>query len=636
MSMNHTGKAAVGSPLPMVISLEIEQKGRKWKLLCRKSRVVIGSLESADVRLSGAEVSPIHAILELKEGKESSGREALLIDLAGGGTRVNGREIVSERVHPGDWLQIGNSVLRFSLEHRSPRHELPDQSLLLIDPESVTPIFDHRPDRKPVLEVAASWNGVILDVMHFAGDEEARVGSGLKAHFRVPGGRSGSGDSVLARNDGKSWIIHLKPGMAGVFYRNGRIKTVEDLAGPRGSVVEFGENDFLKIQIGTLILNLSQTAAPPGLLQKGEGVSDPLLGKLLLGSIALSLLFLFTVSRLPVVEEVPEPIDPHVVIIDPATLSQLAKAKPVLDVKDRKNDAEVTKKATSASVDFTKPREKESDRPKVKSSEPGKKIEERRNALAGEGVRAKGIEGARGSKLPFRESGNAAHRLSPSPGTGRGGTQTASEDQGPLQAIQGATSKFLDLLGGSPKLGKSGSRLEGFGDREGRGDSGSALEGSGRGGGGVADPLIGGAGSRNRGGAKVGVGPGAEGTGRGMVGGRVRIELNAGGSNESVVIGAIDRDAIEAAFRAHANEFRYCYEREINSGHPGLKGKVVAAFVIEASGRADSVSVASSSIASVNVENCVLGVISRIQFPKPGGGVPVTIKYPISFMNSSK
>jgi outer membrane biosynthesis protein TonB len=348
------------------------------------------------------------------------------------------------------------------------------------------------------------------------------------------------------------------------------------------------------------------------------------------------LLFLFAVSRLPVIEEVPEPIDPHVVIIDPATLSQLVKTKPVSNVKDRVSEPEFPKKAVSASVDFTKPKEKEADRAKVKSSEPGKKIEERRNALSGEGTRTKGLEGARGSKLPSRESGSAAHRLSPSPGSGRGGTQTASDDQGPLQAIQGATSKFLDLLGGSPKLGKSGSRLEGFGDREGRGDSGVALEGSGRGGGGVADPLIGGAGARNRGGSKVGVGPGAEGTGRGMVGGRVRIELNSGGSNESVVIGSIDRDAIEAAFRAHANEFRYCYEREINSGHPGLKGKVVAAFVIEASGRADSVSVASSSIASVNVENCVLGVISRIQFPKPGGGVPVTIKYPISFMNSSK
>jgi hypothetical protein len=32
----------------------------------------------------------------------------------------------------------------------------------------------------------------------------------------------------------------------------------------------------------------------------------------------------------------------------------------------------------------------------------------------------------------------------------------------------------------------------------------------------------------------------------------------------------------------------------------------------------------------------VLNVVSRIQFPVPAGGIPVTVKYPFSFASSSK
>jgi hypothetical protein len=102
------------------------------------------------------------------------------------------------------------------------------------------------------------------------------------------------------------------------------------------------------------------------------------------------------------------------------------------------------------------------------------------------------------------------------------------------------------------------------------------------------------------------------------------------------VIGSIDRDAIDAAIRAHRDEFRYCYEREVNAGHPNLAGKIVTAFVIGGSGRASQLSIASSSMDSAGVEKCVLDVISRIQFPQPAGNVPVSIKYPFAYTNASK
>jgi len=101
-------------------------------------------------------------------------------------------------------------------------------------------------------------------------------------------------------------------------------------------------------------------------------------------------------------------------------------------------------------------------------------------------------------------------------------------------------------------------------------------------------------------------------------------------------VGSIDRDAIDAAIRAHRDEFNYCYERELNAGHPTLAGKIVTAFVIGGSGRASQLAIASSSMGSASVERCVLNVIARIQFPLPAGGVPVTIKYPFAYSNGSK
>ena len=134
----------------------------------------------------------------------------------------------------------------------------------------------------------------------------------------------------------------------------------------------------------------------------------------------------------------------------------------------------------------------------------------------------------------------------------------------------------------------------------------------------------------------MGTGLGAEGTGSGIVGGKTRVELNVGGGDETVVVGAIDRDAIDAAIKAHKDEFQYCHEREMNAGHPKLAGKIIAAFVIGGSGRSSQLAIASSSMDDANVDRCVLSVISRIQFPLPSGGVPVTIKYPFNFGNASK
>ena len=99
----------------------------------------------------------------------------------------------------------------------------------------------------------------------------------------------------------------------------------------------------------------------------------------------------------------------------------------------------------------------------------------------------------------------------------------------------------------------------------------------------------------------------------------------------------IDHDGIEIAIRKHRDEFRYCYERELNQGKmPIKKGIVYVQFMIQPSGSALDAKVFKTTLNYVNVENCILYVISRIQFPLPSGNQPVTVKYPFSFANQKK
>lgn len=619
---------------------EITQQDEKKTMLIRKDRVVIGSVESADIKLAGGGVAPIHAVIELKFAPTEVQSEGRILDLASpSGVFVNGERAVNRVLKNGDVIKIGNASIVFGFRKPEFQKTLPDQALLLVEENDIKPIFDYRPPVKEALEVVYSWSQSILDVDHFTDyhktKDDVLLGGEPEDDFVVPAVFSTAGSYTLASKAGNRWVLHIDPKMKGVLYIDGELHSVEDYrraklgADARGSVT-LGENDFAKIEIGGVTFYLSRTLAPPTLTSQ-LAVGDPLLARILVTSLLLSAVTLFSISRMDIsqseVVQVPEVI--ATILYHPEKYQ--TKRPPVVKAKKEEAVAEAAKKKTE--VDFTKPKEKEGKVAQKKSPQPGKKQSGQNVARGGEGAKAKGNAGERGAHV--NKTGtpqNAANRPSPEAGKERGGTVSQVADNGNVQMLKGATNKILDLLGGSgEKIGKSGSKLSGFGGFTTEGNGGLAMAGSGKGGGGTADTLLGGTGTQGRGGGKVGTGLGAEGTGAGIVGGKTRVELNVGGGDETVVVGSIDRDAIDAAIKAHTHEFEYCYDKELNSGQPNLAGKVVAAFVIGGSGRASQLAVASSSIGSANVERCVLSVLTRIQFPLPAGGVPVTIKYPFGF-----
>lgn len=517
--------------------------------------------------------------------------------------------------------------MRFEFSQPEQKNELPDQALLLIEGDHLETIFDYRPLLKDTLEAVYSWNESILDVDHLINQDVMTIPSVYL---------NGQSFSVASKV-GNRWNLNLDSKMSGIIYQNGELRSVQDLK-KSGQTISIGPEDFAKIDTGTISLYLSQTVAPPSLRKRRVLASDPFLAKTMVGSVIATLLLVVAASK---VELPPEPIqvsEPIMTIIYKPEDFTSRKMEPVQ--KQKVEQAQKTpepEKPKKSEIDFTKPKQ-ENKIAQTKSSQPGKKQVAQSQSKEGEGARAKGAEGSRGERnaKPSNSKQTAAKRPSPEAGEGRGGTKSEVADNGNLQMLKGATSKLLNLLGGSgQKTGKSGAKLSGFGGFSTEGNGGLALAGSGKGGGGNADTLLGGLGEKGRGGGKVGTGLGATGTGNSIVGEKTLV-LDVGGGEETVVVGSIDRDAIDAAIQAHRDEFRYCYEREINAGAPKISGKVITAFAIGASGKASQLAIASSTVNNSNVDRCVLGVLGRIQFPLPAGGVSVSIKYPFNFANTSK
>ena len=624
--------------LEIKASFEIDQKGAKQTLLVRKDRVVIGSVESADIKLKGSRIAPIHAFVELQFAGTENTCQARIIDLASPtGIMVNGKKTVNELIRPGDLIQIGESIIRFSFQTPKDKLALSDRVLLLIDANEVKPIFDYRPAIKEALEVVCSWNSVILNVKHFVSKNEVKLGDRKDDDFLIPPVLTQTASHRFAQKTNGQWTLFLDPKMRGLVYLNGELHSLENWGRPS---VTLGLNDFAKIEVGTLSFYISQTVAPPEMRSQTTIIADPFLGRTLVLSMAIMGTLLFGVSRMDITPSEPPPV-PETIATILYHPEKYSIKRPVEEVKPKEapRDEPIPESKKKAEIDFTKPKDQNGKTAQQKSPQPGKHKAAESQANGGAGAKAKGNEGSRGSKnaKASTKQQKAASRPSPQNGADRGGTQSQTADNGNVQMLKGATNKILDLLGGSgQKLGNSGSKLQGFGGFSTQGNGGMGLQGHGKGGGGTADTLLGGTSDHGRGGGKVGTGLGAEGTGAGIVGGKTRVELNVGGGEETIVVGSIDRDAVEAAIRAHRDEFRYCYERELNAGHPTLAGKVVTAFVIGGSGRASQLAIASSSIGSPVVERCVLSVLGRIQFPQPAGGVPVTIKYPFAYNGGSK
>jgi TonB family protein len=96
------------------------------------------------------------------------------------------------------------------------------------------------------------------------------------------------------------------------------------------------------------------------------------------------------------------------------------------------------------------------------------------------------------------------------------------------------------------------------------------------------------------------------------------------------VKGALDRDIVRRIVRAHLNEVRYCYQRDLQHD-PSLQGRVEVQFSIDGRGSVTASSVHATTMKRGSVAACVAKAARRWKFPTPRDGARVTVNYPFVF-----
>jgi outer membrane biosynthesis protein TonB len=632
----------------------------------QKDRIVIGAVESADISLEGEGISPIHSVIEVLTSPGLEGSLATLYDLASeSGTFVGGRKIIAENLKSGDQIRVGSFLIKYrleSLDQYRAKNQIRESgsqrlflnpnedftSLLLEDEREVEEIFDYGKKGAKAIEVVMSWKNSILSVEHFLAGKTVLIGEDQKCHFAIPPVIS-SVRHPLIEQRGDTAVLNLDTQMSGVIQSQGKLRTVNDVRdtspqGAYGFEVPLGKSDFAKITVGEIDFYVCFTDAPPRLKPGRLFQKDPLLFKVFAGSFVLTVAILLTLFQMKVPQSIEaEKLSERIVTILYQPERHVARPKPPQPAPPRIQKSVPAKEVSSTPTPTppeSKPTPKRPEEQKVAQQRqaPQQTPAQRQDqGQEGQGARATGTQGTRGTRTaqPRQQAApqQQASRPSPQAGEGRGGEgRSQVPDDGNLDILKGATARIQNLLGSSSeRLGKGGKKLEGYGGFDTRGSGGLALSGTGSGGGGGADTRLGGTSDQGTGGGRVGTGRGASGTGTGMVGGQVRVDIQATDPEELVFMGAIDEAAVDAAIRRHADEFRLCYEREVNAGSPNLAGRVGTSFTIGATGRVNRTGITTSSIKNANIDACVLGVLRRIQFPQPRGGGIVEVRKSFTF-----
>ncbi len=89
----------------------------------------------------------------------------------------------------------------------------------------------------------------------------------------------------------------------------------------------------------------------------------------------------------------------------------------------------------------------------------------------------------------------------------------------------------------------------------------------------------------------------------------------------------LTREEIDREVKKRAGVFRACYQKELNRT-PGLGGKLVINFVIDAEGNVKSSRTQGGTLRNEGVESCVKSNINRLKFPAKGGAI---VNYPFVF-----
>ncbi len=112
---------------------------------------------------------------------------------------------------------------------------------------------------------------------------------------------------------------------------------------------------------------------------------------------------------------------------------------------------------------------------------------------------------------------------------------------------------------------------------------------------------------------------------KGQGGAFVDLDISGG-----LVQEGLSKDEVGKVIHAHLSEIRYCYESAMIR-NPDVEGKLLVDFTIGSQGVVKASSVKQSTLGDPSLDDCILRRLNRWAFPKPKGGVDVSVTYPFIF-----
>ncbi len=571
--------------------------------------VILGSGDSANVKVADPKVSNLHCMVKVADGK------LIVMDLGSAeGTKVANESVKEKAITSGDVLTLGESKVKVTFKNGNekaveakpePKKDEPKKDekkgkkeaprALAGTGKNAAALFSEPlpaeaipTETEKVLQVALLWGDTLINVQHFGDGVPVSVGENKAARFNVFS--PGIGDLfTLAQSRGSAAIVNV-PSEAGVIVttKGDSHKSKEQLKGEgklraadggvRADAVEIALHDRAQVsfeQVAFIIRYVRPSAAVSlNTLDEHDFTFFKIVSICLMAFVALVAAMIITPTdlsgdgddlfanpskyvKMVVKPEKKQEVKPK----DKAGIKEGEKAKEKegkFGKQDaKKNEADPSKKGAPV-VDVNK---REEDRKKVSS------------LMAG------------------MFAGGASSNV-----FGPGGLGT------------GINNALGGLQGGA-----------GVGDAQGVGGLGSRGAGAGGGGNGLG---LGGLGTK-------GGGRGAGGYGSIDLGGKGK-EGTRVIPGKTTVVGGLDKDVIMKVIKRHQNEIKFCYEQELQK-NPSLAGKVAVAWTIDPTGGVSEATVSESSIGNANVESCIVQRIRRWKFPEPAGGGIVNVTFPWIF-----
>jgi len=437
-----------------------------------------------------------------------------------------------------------------------------------------------------LFRVSLLWNGSVVRQHLLVEPRDIEVGSDAHDGLIVPSPVLDKRYHMFrSHNISGAYDLNLKTGLRGTLEIGGQRKSVEEaLAGAATKTIRLGPNDWGKFEFDDLQV-LFQFVQPGATASGGVGMET------WLGTAAA--LAVFTV--LSFVAYLCHKYDPT---FDPYQFAEQKK-------KDMLVDAE------ALALLKEKEEEKEEEEELDEEMDPSKQADNEEGKFGDPDIPDQ-IE----SKVPKNE-GRMVDKIDPKK-VGLVDILSSQKFQ-QMQAMSNILAANTNSLSSKLAIAMAGSGTEFV---MGGGSGGMGFRGTGGGGGGDGGfGRIHGLGKIDAGGGGLGTGVGLGTKGMKKVG-----KINVGSGQSA---GFCKKENISSVVRSRANAIRACYEARLQV-NANLAGKLTARWTIGVDGRVTQASLSANTVSDGAVGNCVLGVVRRMQFAKPEGGVCI-VQWPFVF-----